>query len=62
MTPTEITFFAVTLFLALVSLITWKYRRDATRARLNNGLRGYVAAGTARAPRQGSEDKELLTA
>jgi hypothetical protein len=39
----EITFFAVTLFLALVALMNWKHRRDEIAARLNRGLRGYVA-------------------
>jgi len=43
MQPNEITFFSVALFLALVILLTWKHRRDAMHARLNKGLRGYVA-------------------
>jgi hypothetical protein len=44
MQPTEIALFAVTLFLALTALITWKRRRDAGAGRVNRGLRGYVAA------------------
>jgi len=43
MSPNEITFFSVALFLALAMLLTWKHRRDAMHARLNKGLRGYVA-------------------
>ena len=42
MMPTEITFFAVTLFLALSTLLSWKRRHDLIQARLNKGLRGYV--------------------
>lgn len=44
MSPTEIAYFAVLMFLALASLITWKRRRDETAARLRRGLCGYVAA------------------
>ena len=43
MRPIEITSFAAALFLALVVLIKWKIRRDMIAARLNRGLRGYVA-------------------
>ena len=42
MMPTEITFFAVTLFLALSTLLSLKRRHDLIQARLNMGLRGYV--------------------
>ena len=45
MLPTEIAYFTGTLFLALIVLIKWKRRRDLIAARLNRGLRGYVAAG-----------------
>ena len=44
MQPVEITYFTVTLFLALAALIKWKRRRDTVSARLNRGLRGYVDA------------------
>ena len=44
MQTTEITYFTVTLFLALATLIKWKRRRDMIAARLNRGLRGYVDA------------------
>jgi hypothetical protein len=43
MMPNEIAFFAVTLFLALCTLLIWKRRHDIIHARLNKGLRGYVA-------------------
>jgi hypothetical protein len=43
MSPTEIIYFTVTLFLALTMLIKWKRRRDEIAARLNRGLSGYVA-------------------
>jgi len=46
MMPNEITFFSVTLFLALAVLLVWKHRRDAVHARLRKGLRGYVASGS----------------
>ena len=43
--------FAVTLFLALTALIVWKRRRGLNAARVNRGLRGYVAAkSTVRLP------------
>ncbi len=42
MHPVEITYFAITLFLALAGLIKWKYRKDEMAARLNRGLKGYV--------------------
>jgi hypothetical protein len=42
MQAAEITYFTVTLFLALLTLIKWKRRRDLIAARLNRGLRGYV--------------------
>jgi hypothetical protein len=50
MQPAEIAIFAVTLFLALAALIQWKRRRDASAARVNRGLRGYVAAKSAILP------------
>ena len=60
MLPTEIAYFTVTLFLALVVLIKWKRRRDLIAARLNRGLSGYIAARrhyrrpVSKATRQGS--------
>ena len=63
MTPDEITFFSVTLFLALAALLTWKHRRDAMQARLNKGLRGYVTSGTERhAVEEDRAAEELITA
>jgi hypothetical protein len=44
MQPTDIVFFAVTMFLSLGTLFNWKRRRDMALARVNRGLRGYVAA------------------
>ena len=44
MQPTEITYFSAMMFLALATLVKWKRRRDLVAARLNRGLRGYVAA------------------
>jgi len=44
MLPLEVIFFAVTLSLALAFLIGWKRRRAVVHARLNKGLRGYVAS------------------
>ena len=43
MSPTEFTFFSVTLFLALVALLEWKRRREVVRKRLSRGLKGFVA-------------------
>lgn len=48
MLPSEITYFTVTLFLAIAALIYWKHRRDVVAARLNRGLAGYVATGRKR--------------
>ena len=63
MMPDEITFFSVTLFLALAVLLVWKHRRDAMHARLSKGLRGYVAAGsTFRAGEPEPTGEELITA
>ncbi len=42
--PTDIAFFAGTLFLSLGTLIKWKHRRDVALSRVSRGLRGYVAA------------------
>jgi hypothetical protein len=58
-------YFGVTLFLALVALIKWKRRRDLATARVNRGLRGYVAAegpaeGTAEVPAAEETQKESL--
>jgi LPXTG-motif cell wall-anchored protein len=47
MQPAAIAVFGATLFLALAALITWKRRRDLNAARVNRGLRGYVAARSA---------------
>jgi hypothetical protein len=44
MQPTDIAFFAGTMFLSLGTLIKWKRRRDVALSRVNRGLRGYVAA------------------
>ena len=44
MQPVEIAYFSVTLFAALAALVSWKRRRDLNHARLNRGLRGYMAA------------------
>src|SRR5215831_11455068 len=42
MSPTEIAFFSVTLFLALVALLQWKRRRMIAWERVSRGLKGYV--------------------
>jgi hypothetical protein len=42
MQPTEIAIFTVTLFVALVSLIQCRIRREMAFERVNRGLRGYV--------------------
>jgi len=47
LSPTEFTFFSVTLFLALVALLEWKRRRDLVRQRVSKGLRGFVANASA---------------
>jgi hypothetical protein len=44
MVPIELTFFSVTLFLALVALLEWKRRRMKIQERVNKGLKGYVAS------------------
>jgi hypothetical protein len=44
MKPGEVVLFGAMLFFALVALIMWKRRRDLATARVNRGLRGYVAA------------------
>ena len=63
MTPNEITFFSVALFLALTVLLTWKRRRDIMHARLNKGLRGYVANPVERrVVRSESAGEELIPA
>jgi hypothetical protein len=50
MSRSEIVYFAVTLFLALVALIMWKRRRDLAAARVNRGLREYAAKAIVEAP------------
>ena len=64
MSPNEITFFSVALFLALAMLLTWKHRRDAMHARLTKGLRGYVAKRGQRpvVEEEESAGEELITA
>lgn len=63
MMPNEIIFFSVSLFLALAVLMTWKHRRDAMHARLNKGLRGYVANGAGqRVVQESAAAEELITA
>jgi hypothetical protein len=42
MTPLEVVYFAITLFLALVFLLLWKRRRDLIAERLSRNLRGYI--------------------
>jgi hypothetical protein len=44
MTPLEIAFFGIVLFLSLVALMHWKKRRDQVTDRLNRGLQSYVSA------------------
>jgi hypothetical protein len=43
MQPVQLTYFAISLYLALSALIKWKYHRDHLTVRLNRGLKGYVA-------------------
>jgi hypothetical protein len=64
MQHTEITYFTVTLFLALAVLIKWEYRRDVIAARVNRGLRGYVAGeSTVRLPgHEETHGKNLIPA
>ena len=44
MPPIELTFFSVTLFLALVALLGWTRRRMLVRERLAKGLKEFVAS------------------
>lgn len=60
MQPTEIVYFSVMLFVALAVLIAWKRRQDVNAARLNRGLRGYVAAKNLRLPRPDETHGENL--
>ena len=61
MQPTDITFFALSMFLALGTLIKWKRRRDIILTRVNRGLRGYVdAKGTVTRPLPEATDGESL--
>jgi len=62
MRPTEIGYFALTLFLALVALIHWARRRARVAARLNRGLRGYVATkGPDTQPKEGTPGEKLIS-
>jgi hypothetical protein len=64
MPHTGIVYFAVTFFLALAALLNWKHRRDVVAARLNRGLRGYVA-GTSTVqlpPPQAAHGERLIPA
>jgi hypothetical protein len=56
--PTEFTFFSVTLFLALVALLEWKRRRMVARQRVSRGLRGYVAKRSTARTRQPIEEDQ----
>jgi hypothetical protein len=47
MPPIELTFFSVTLFLALAALLEWKRRRLAAQQRVSRGLKGYADRTTA---------------
>lgn len=58
MSPTEFTFFSVTLFLALVALLEWKRRRMVARQRVSRGLRGYVAKRSTARTRQPIEEDQ----
>ncbi len=58
MSPTEFTFFSVTLFLALVALLEWKRRRMLARQRVSRGLRGYVAKRSTAHARQPIEEDQ----
>ena len=58
MSPTEFTFFSVTLFLALVALLEWKRRRMVARQRVSRGLRGYVANRAATRQGEAIEDED----
>ena len=60
MQPTEIVYFSVMLFVALAVLIAWKRRQDVNAARLNRGLRGYVAAKNLRLARPDETHGENL--
>jgi hypothetical protein len=64
MQPVEITCFSATLFLSLAVLIKWKRRRDVITARLNRGLRGYVATKGKASVRQpaATPGESLITA
>jgi len=43
MTILQLVGFGVTLFFALVALLQWQHRRAENAARLNRGLREYLA-------------------
>jgi hypothetical protein len=61
MQPQEIVLFGGTLFFALLALIKWKRRRDLAIARVNRGLRGYVATEvTPETPAAEEPQKEKL--
>ncbi|HTS60509.1 MAG TPA: hypothetical protein VMH28_00720 [Candidatus Acidoferrales bacterium] len=55
--------FGITLFLALLSLMRWKRRRDLVRERMNSKLRGYVAVANGAQPdkpKETTQDGESL--
>jgi len=58
MSPTEIAFFSVTLFLALVALLQWKRRRMIARERVSRGLKGYVANRTVAGSKDHVEEQD----
>jgi len=45
MTALESGLFGMVLFSALATLLQWRYRHAQNKARLNRGLREYMAAG-----------------
>ena len=52
MTALEPTVFGLALFSALATLLQWRYRRAQNAARLNRGLREYMAAKVDAQPRE----------
>ena len=62
MPPIEFTFFSITLFLALVSLLEWKRRRAVVRSRMSKGLRGYMASTPRVEEHEDSETESLAIA
>jgi len=47
MTPMQTLLYAATLFLALASLLKWKYRREVKAVRMQRSLRIYTARALA---------------